>query len=183
MEFQANDKIKHIKSGLKGRVVASADKNPEGKIVAECPIVDNGQLGYKILTELPSEFELIESIDNMFSMTLPLDNYILDNGMEWLLEKVVKHQGVWAIHKYDADDNFPSDLHAHRKDEAETMDLYTGDVYDAKTKNYLRTLSKKAMNHIYAKLMKCKEEEIKQKFIDNADQITYLKKKEDSSDN
>lgn len=175
MNFQTNDKVIHLKSGLKGRVVSSLDKNTEGKIVVECPIEENGQLGYKILTELPTHFKPLE-LEIVFSLRLPLDKHILDEGMEMLLEVKVKHQGVWVLHKYDADDNFPSDLHAHNKDAAEVLDLYTGNVYDVRTKKYLRSLSKKAMNHIYTKIMNCKEEEIKQKFNDNKNKIIYLKK-------
>lgn len=174
MNFQINDKVIHLQSGLKGRVVSTSDKDPEGRIVVECTIENNGQLGYKILTELPTHFKLLE-IEVVFSLRLPLDEHILDGGMEMLLEVKVKHQGVWVVHKYDADDNFPSDLHAHNKDAAETLDLYTGNIYDAKTKKYLRSLSKKAMNHIYTKIMGCKEEEIKQKFNDNKNNITYIK--------
>ena len=60
MRYKANDKVKHIKTNLTGRVVASEDTNPEGKIIVECRVIDNGNIGYQILTELPSDFQLIE---------------------------------------------------------------------------------------------------------------------------
>lgn len=60
----------------------------------------------------------------------------------------VRRKGVWRIHKYDADVIFPSDQHAHNMDAPEVLDLYTGAVYDSRTRKYLRKLSKKDLAFI-----------------------------------
>ncbi|WP_052600277.1 hypothetical protein [Aureispira sp. CCB-QB1] len=110
----------------------------------------------------------------MLNFTLPDFDEITEDGLQLLLEKTVKHKGIWRIHKSDLDDIFPSDPHADRQDEPEKLDLYTGDVYDKKTKNYKYKLPKKAMRFIYKKIMYCKEDAIKDKLLENEDSITYL---------
>jgi hypothetical protein len=106
---------------------------------------------------------------------LPLDAHILDpvKGTQWLIEQTVKHQGKWRIHKSDPDDIFPSDPHADRVDEPEKLNLYTGDVYNKK-QDYLYTLSKKAMQFIYNKIIANGEKNIVDKLTANKTQITYL---------
>ena len=106
---------------------------------------------------------------------LPLDNNILNSktGMERLYEQTVSNQGRWRIHKSDPDNLFPSDPHADRIDKPEKLDLYTGKVYN-KNMQYQYTLSDKAMQFIYYKIIKKGEENIIQKLIINKSQITYL---------
>lgn len=99
---------------------------------------------------------------------------IMQDGQQMLLEKVVKHNGIWKINKYDPDTIFPSDPHADRVDASEKLDLYTGDVYSKIDKQHLYTLPKKAMKYIYNQIMACKEDEIKNKLIADASAITYL---------
>jgi hypothetical protein len=56
--FNSEDRVIHLKTGLSGRVVSTCEKNPEGKMVVECTIVDKSEIGYKVITKLPEEFEL-----------------------------------------------------------------------------------------------------------------------------
>jgi len=106
---------------------------------------------------------------------LPDFDEITPYGQQMLLEKIVKHNGIWKINKYDPDNIFPSDPHSDRVDEPEKLDLYTGAVYSKINKQHLYTLPKKAMNFIYNQIMSCKENEIKNKLITNTAQITYLR--------
>ncbi len=110
----------------------------------------------------------------LLEFQLPDFAEITQDGQQILLEKVVKHNGIWKINKYDPDTIFPSDPHADRVDAPEKLDLYTGAVYSKINKGHLYTLPKKAMKLIYNKIMACKEDEIKNKLIANASMITYL---------
>lgn len=112
--------------------------------------------------------------ENYIQFELPDFSEITTDGKRMLLEKVVKHNGIWKIHKSDADDIFPSDPHADRTDEPEKLDLYNGNVYSKTNKQFLRILPKKAMIYIYNELIKCKEETIKNKLISRKAEITYL---------
>ncbi len=114
--------------------------------------------------------------EEYFDILLPLDSDIIDpvKGLQNLYEQTVNHQGRWRIHKNDPDDIFPSDPHADRVDEAEKLDLYTGEVYNSKTKLYEYTLSKKTMIFIYNKIMNKGEGTIILKLTANAAQIMYL---------
>jgi len=114
----------------------------------------------------------------MFEFELPDFQEILGDGRRMLLEQQVKHNGIWRIHKADPDDIFPSDAHADRVDEPETVDLYNGNVYSKINKQFLYSLPKKAMKYIHAEIMNCKEEEIKSKLRANRSMITYLSKHE-----
>jgi len=116
---------------------------------------------------------MIENED-IIQFELPDFSEITENGQRMLLEKTVKHKGIWRIHKNDPDDVFPSDPHADRIDAPEKLDLYNGKVYDKTTKEYLYTLPKKAMKYIYNQIMSCKEDMIKNKLISNSTLITYL---------
>lgn len=110
---------------------------------------------------------------DIFEFELPDFGEITTDGRRMLLEKQVKCNGIWKIHKNDPDIYFPSDPHADRADEPEKLNLYTGEVYSKSTKNYLYTLPKKAMKYIYNEIMNSKEEDIKKKIIQNKDLITY----------
>ena len=101
--------------------------------------------------------------DDTFQFEIPDFDEITDNGLRMLLEKTVKSNGIWRAHKSDADCVFPSDFHAHRVDEAETLNLYTGEVYCPNTRTLRRTLPKKAMKYIYSVFLKSKEPEFKSK--------------------
>lgn len=113
--------------------------------------------------------------ENEQIILLPLDKDIFDptTGMLRMVEQTVSHQGKWRIHKSDPDNIFPSDPHADRVDEPEKLNLYTGDVFNKK-KEYLYTLSKKAMQYIFYQIMKKGEDNIKQKLNSNILLITYL---------
>lgn len=113
-------------------------------------------------------------METLFEFELPDFSEITPDGQRLLLEKQVKHNGIWRIHKSDPDNIFPSDPHGDRVDGAEKLDLYNGNVYNKTNKQHIYTLPKKAMKYIYNQIMKCKEDEIKNKLIANANLITYL---------
>lgn len=110
----------------------------------------------------------------MIEFELPDFAEITPEGFRMLLEKTVKHNGIWRIHKNDPDDIFPSDPHADRQDELEKLDLFNGKVYNKITKEHIYTLPKKAMKYIYQEIMNCKEDLIKDKLKNNKAAITYL---------
>ncbi len=110
----------------------------------------------------------------MIEFELPDFSEITATGQRMLLEKTVKHNGIWRIHKNDADDIFPSDPHADRQDAPEKLNLYNGHVFDKSTKKHIYTLPDKAMKFIYNQIMNCKEDLIKNKLIANRALITYL---------
>ena len=110
----------------------------------------------------------------MVEFELPDFAEITETGQRLLLEKTVKHNGIWRIHKSDPDNIFPSDPHGDRVDEPEKLNLYNGFVYSLPDKIHVRTLPNKAMKYIYNQLMKCKEVEITTKLTANKNLITYL---------
>ena len=110
----------------------------------------------------------------MIEFELPSLSEITPDGQRLLLEKTIKHNGIWRIHKSDPDHNFPSDPHADRQDAPEKLDLYNGNVYDKTTKSFLYKLPNKAMKYIYNQIMDCKEDIIKNKLTSNKNSITYL---------
>lgn len=110
----------------------------------------------------------------MVEIKLPDFSEIADNGQRLLLEKTVKHNGIWRFHKCDPDNIFPSDPHGDRVDAPEKLNIYNGHVYSKSDKQLLRTLPKKVMIYIYSQLMNCKEDEIKDKIRANKHQITYI---------
>jgi hemerythrin superfamily protein len=85
----------------------------------------------------------------------------------------IKYQGIWQVHQNDLD-NFPSDFHAHRKDKAETLDLYTGDVYDPRTRKYLRTVKEKHMRTVYEDLGR-KSNSILDHKLNESGKFSYLR--------
>lgn len=110
----------------------------------------------------------------MFEIKLPDYAEITEKGMRLILEKTVRHNGIWRIHKSDPDKLFPSDPHGDRVDVPEKLDLYTGQVYSMPSKTLVRTLPAKAMRLIYNELMDCKEVEITSILAANKALITYL---------
>ena len=110
----------------------------------------------------------------MIEFELPDFEEITPDGLRMLLEKTVKKNGIWRIHKSDPDDIFPSDPHGDRQDEPEKLDLYNGRVYDKRTRVYKYTLPKKVMKYIYQEIMNCKEDLIRNKLKCNKSSITYL---------
>lgn len=82
------------------------------------------------------------------------DNYVLKEGdIALYIHKIkgeiqIKRNGIWIYHMYDKDDNFPSDFHAHNKELPEVLDIYTGNIYDKRTKKIVRKLSDKKLNYI-----------------------------------
>lgn len=170
MDYQLEDKVIYCKSGIVSRVICSADKDPDGNLITEYSFIKDGQFAYSFLTAPPEDFQQV-----IYTLTLPVDKYILENGQKWLFENTMQDQGVWIIHTFDVEDNFPSDLHAHRKDEAEALDLYTGRIYDTLTMEFKRSLSKKAMNHFYMKMVESIDKEFKKILIEKKAHFTYLK--------
>ena len=53
----------------------------------------------------------------MIELELPNFSEITETGKRLLLEKTVKHNGIWRIHKSDPDNIFPNDPHGDRVDE------------------------------------------------------------------
>ncbi|WP_181308987.1 hypothetical protein [Rufibacter sp. XAAS-G3-1] len=113
--------------------------------------------------------------EEFLEFEIPDYDEITTDGKRMLLEKQIKQNGIWKIHKNDPDDIFPSDPHADRRDEPEKLNLYTGDVYSKVTKKFLYTLPKKVMKYIYNQLMLCKEDTIKNKLKARKEEIVYLK--------
>lgn len=92
-------------------------------------------------------------------------------------EVTLKRRGQkWRVHKADVDDQFPSDFHAHNVGAPETLNLYTGEVYDARSKKHLRRLPKKIMQDIFNRLSECAEDEIRGKCILNKERFTFLER-------
>jgi hypothetical protein len=110
----------------------------------------------------------IESDEFLLEINLPADEEITTSGQRLFLEKTVRHQGVWRVHKSDPDKVFPSDFHADRVDGAEKLDLYTGQVYSKSNKQLLYSLSKASMRFIFKELMGSKELEIQTKLADES---------------
>lgn len=106
-------------------------------------------------------------------ITLPLEEHILPNGKQLLLEKQVKHRGIWSIHLSDADP-WPSDPHGDRVDGKEKLNLLSGEVYDVTTRKCIYSLSKKSMKYIHRQIMLHEYKPVIDKLKDQADKITYL---------
>jgi hypothetical protein len=85
-----------------------------------------------------------------------------------------KHHGKWRIHKNDPDKNFPSDFHADRVDEAEKLNLYTGDVYSKITKQKTGHVKDKQMRKIYTDLERRGESFLDDKLC-HKEKFSYLK--------
>ena len=65
----------------------------------------------------------------------------------------VKLRGdYWLVHQNDPDDIWPSDFHAHNKVRPETMDCYTGDIFDPRTKQWKRKYRPKQLAAFLAAL-------------------------------
>jgi hypothetical protein len=65
----------------------------------------------------------------------------------------VKMRGdYWLVHQNDPDDNWPSDFHAHNKVRHETLDCYTGNIYDPRTKQLRRKYRPKQLAALLAAL-------------------------------
>ena len=100
-------------------------------------------------------------VNDSVEVLVPDFRELLDDGRRVSLAVTVKHNGKWRFHKSDADTVFPSDFHAHRLDEAEKLDMYTGYVWSATTNKMLYRMPKKAMRYMFDQL-----EEMKQEFLD-----------------
>jgi len=98
---------------------------------------------------------------------------ITEDGARLLIEVRVKSNGVWFVHKSDPDNHFPSDFHADREDAPEKLDIYTGKVYDRRSKRCVRTMPRKAMLLIRGRLEGCKEPEIQAK-LSRTDRFSWL---------
>jgi hypothetical protein len=81
---------------------------------------------------------------------------------------------VWRYYKNDADVNFPSNFHAHNVENGELLDLFTGYVYDPKTRKPLGVIPRKDMLAIYSKLKRSKDDIIAAKCDDDPAKFTYL---------
>jgi len=83
--------------------------------------------------------------------------------VRFLTEKQVKRGNyIWMFHKSDPDD-WPSPLHGHDYDKGLKLDAITGEVYDVGTRALCKTLKKKDLKAVQAKLRKSKDftEEVK----------------------
>jgi hypothetical protein len=90
-------------------------------------------------------------------------------------EVTLKRNGqIWRAHKADPDDQFPSDFHAHNIAAPETLNLYTGVVYDARNRKYLKKLPKKVMQDFFHRLSECGVDEIQQKCSINKERFEFL---------
>lgn len=61
---------------------------------------------------------------------------------------------IWQVHQNDPDENFPSDFHAHNKAHPETLDIYTGNVYSARTRQLVRRIPDKQLEAILRRVPK-----------------------------
>jgi cysteinyl-tRNA synthetase len=101
--------------------------------------------------------------EDLAEFEIPDFREITENGDRLLIEVTVKSNGVWVIHKSDPDTNFPSDFHADRRDAAEKLDLYTGNVFDRTNRQMIRKFPRKAMLLVFRRLLASKEPEIQSK--------------------
>ncbi len=102
-------------------------------------------------------------LDNAFEVRVAgqkkHNNYVLQPGESVLIvapilgERTIKRNGVWRIHKYDLDTNWPSDLHGHNQNDSEVLDLYTGDIFNPRTHTFVRKLPKSDLEYIRAQLL------------------------------
>jgi len=98
-----------------------------------------------------------------FEIELPDPDELLEDGSRQLLERTYKRDGIWRVHLNDPDTVFPSDFHAHNQDAPQTLDVYTGEVYDPTTKRLVRTLRKKTMKYLHQQLSSSNEDALKLK--------------------
>lgn len=68
---------------------------------------------------------------------------------EWKYMRAL--QGIWQFHKYDKD-FWPSKPHGHNKESPETLDVYTGTIYDPRSRKPVGTLRRKYLKQIQAEL-------------------------------
>lgn len=67
-------------------------------------------------------------------------------------EATIKAGGrVWRVHLNDPDP-FPSDLHAHSRERSETLDLFTGNLYDARTRACIGKIRSRDLEAIWRRL-------------------------------
>lgn len=59
---------------------------------------------------------------------------------------------IWLVHQYDPDDIFPSNFHAHNHVRPETLDLHTGNVFNAVTRQFSRKLGRKHLQQVRKQL-------------------------------
>jgi hypothetical protein len=87
-----------------------------------------------------------------FELYEPLDYTDLD-GMFHLREFFIKKNGdKWEFHKYDAD-GFPSKPHGHCAEKSEKLDVNSGVIYNARTRQPVRKVSPKKLVEIRQSLL------------------------------
>lgn len=106
-------------------------------------------------------------------ITIPDFDEITEDGRRLMLERTIKSNGIWRVHKSDADTIFPSNFHAVNIETGEKLDLYTGEVFNPVSKQLTRKLPKKAMRYVYGELQSCEESEITGK-CQNRASFTFL---------
>jgi hypothetical protein len=88
---------------------------------------------------------------------------------------IIKRSGkIWEYHKNDSDKFFPSDFHLHSIESPEVLDMYTGYIYNSKTRKPIGALSSKDMKSIYAKLKENKDPDISIRCTDDTNIFPYL---------
>jgi hypothetical protein len=105
---------------------------------------------------------------------VPNEAEITESGTRLLLEQTLSGDGKWRVHKSDPDDLFPSDFHAHNIDDPEVLDLHTGDVYDSRTKKWLRKLKPKTMRYMFNEIASSKEPELTSKCSTEGERFTFF---------
>lgn len=99
---------------------------------------------------------------------------LLDDGRRMAIAVTVKHNGKWRFHKNDPDTLFPSNFHADRQDGAEKLDMYTGEVWSAKTNERLYRMPDKAMRYIFSQLQRQTKPHLDAKMSDRT-KFSFLK--------
>lgn len=90
----------------------------------------------------------------------------------------IKRSGnVWRVHKADPDDQFPCNFHAHNVGAPETLNLYTGEVYDSRSRTLVRKVPKNIMRDIFKRLSTCDEEEIRKRCRECKSRFVFLAEK------
>ena len=79
---------------------------------------------------------------------IPKDNDIILVAFPIRGEVTCKRNGIWRLHKNDADDIFPSPFHAHNVDAPEVIDLQTGNVYNSSNKSRLYRMDEKSLRFL-----------------------------------
>lgn len=59
MSFQLNNWVRHLKSGIEGRVISTSDNNPRGFISVNYLEPKKKGLHYIVIEDYPDKFELI----------------------------------------------------------------------------------------------------------------------------